>query len=49
MKTETPSFQEISKNCPKGSDYCSGSSDECGCWRKARKLHCESLGIKHNL
>lgn len=42
------SYQELSKNCPKGSEYCSGSSEICSCWDKHRKETCEELKIKLN-
>jgi hypothetical protein len=43
MSRET--FQGLSKKCPKGSGFCSQSSENCACWEKHRKQVCLDLKI----
>lgn len=47
MGSEIMSYQELAKKCPKGSEYCSGSSEKCGCWEKHRKETCNKLKIQY--
>jgi len=44
-KLRKRTFQGLSENCQKGSNYCSQSSENCDCWEKHRKQVCKNLKI----